>query len=893
MKRMLFNATHSEELRVAIVDGQKLLDLDIETTGKEQRKSNIYKGVVTRIEPSLEAAFIDYGADRHGFLPFKEVSRAFFRNPEADPTRTRIQDALKEGQELIVQVDKDERGNKGAALTTFVSLAGRYLVLMPNNPRGGGVSRRVEGEERNELRDNIGQLDIPPGMSVIARTAGIGRTAEELSWDLNYLLQLWHAIENAAKQQQGAFLIYQEGSLVIRAIRDYFHQDIGEILIDTETIFEQARQFMGHVMPHNVSRVKLYSDDVPLFSRFQIEHQIETAYSRQVPLPSGGSVVIDHTEAMVAIDVNSARSTRGSDIEETALRTNVEAADEIARQLRLRDLGGLVVIDFIDMEIQKSQREVENRLRDALKFDRARVQTGKISRFGLLELSRQRLQTSLGETSHIPCPRCSGTGHIRSIESTALHILRILQEEAMKEGTASVAAQVPVDVATYLLNEKRTEFEQMEQRMKVNFVLIPNIHLETPNYTVTRLRHDELNQQTTPQPSYRMVEVPPEASESLPMQKPEVTRPQAAVQGITPTQPAPIREEPKALSIFEKIFGWLTRSVDESKEAVKTRPRDQQQRRPARDDRRRDRGERKEGRGRGRESREETRQDGRRDQRPPRPQNGDQRRQPQDRTQPPRVPNREQSQQAQAETAPAAIEQRLPGDRVEESTESRGGRRRRRRGRGERRPDTPARTQASPDAEQSQPASAVPPAPTMVPEPAIAALPEVDNRPFAMEEASPLPETETGTEQIQTAPIMTSLPDLPPSEEVAMAVAAVHEEPEQPGQTEEHPAPAPESRPQPEQALEVAHAPDEPPRKVEPTPVAAPSDWQMPPVELPTDLVLIETQPEKLAQARVQEVQEPEPPKPRRTRPPEPEIQDEPLVQIETRNEQPTERESV
>ncbi|MGQ0577579.1 MAG: Rne/Rng family ribonuclease, partial [Betaproteobacteria bacterium] len=387
MKRMLFNATHAEELRVAIVDGQKLIDLDIETAGQEQRKSNIYKGVITRIEPSLEAAFIDYGSERHGFLPFKEVSRSFFQNPDADPTRVRIQDALREGQELIVQVDKDERGNKGAALTTFISLAGRYLVLMPNNPRGGGVSRRVEGEDRNELRDTISQLDVPPGMSIIARTAGIGRSVEELTWDLNYLMQLWRAIETAAKQQGGAFLIYQEGSLVIRAIRDYFHQEIGEILVDTESIYEQARQFMGHVMPQNVNRVKLYKDDVPLFSRFQIEHQIETAYSRQVPLPSGGAVVIDHTEALVSVDVNSARATRGADIEETALRTNLEAADEIARQLRLRDLGGLVVIDFIDMESARNQRDVENRLRDALKYDRARVQTGKISRFGLLELS--------------------------------------------------------------------------------------------------------------------------------------------------------------------------------------------------------------------------------------------------------------------------------------------------------------------------------------------------------------------------------------------------------------------------------------------------------------------------------------------------------------------------
>jgi ribonuclease E len=452
MKRMLFNATQPEELRVAIVDGQKLIDLDIESAGKEQRKSNIYKAVITRLEPSLEAAFVEYGGERHGFLPFKEISRSYFKD-NADPARVRVQEVLHEGQELIVQVDKDERGTKGAALTTYISLAGRHLVLMPNNPRGGGVSRRIEGEDRAELRDVMSQLNVPAGMSIIARTAGIGRSEEEVQWYLNDLLQLWRAIEDASKNQSGAFLIYQESSLVIRAIRDYFHQEIGEILIDTESIYEQACQFMSHVMPANVNRVKLYRDDVPLFSRFQIEHQIETAYSRQVTLPSGGAIVIDHTEALVSVDVNSARATRGSDIEQTALNTNLEAADEIARQLRLRDMGGLVVIDFIDMEITRNQREVENRLHESLRYDRARVQMGKISRFGLLELSRQRLRPSLGESSYISCPRCHGTGHIRGTDSSALHILRIIQEEAMKENTAVLHAQVPVDVATYLLNE--------------------------------------------------------------------------------------------------------------------------------------------------------------------------------------------------------------------------------------------------------------------------------------------------------------------------------------------------------------------------------------------------------------------------------------------------------
>lgn len=573
MKRMLFNATQAEELRVAIVDGQKLIDLDIESAGKEQRKSNIYKGVITRIEPSLEAAFVDYGNDRHGFLPFKEVARAYFKSG-IDVSKARIQDALRERQEIIVQVDKDERGNKGAALTTFISLAGRYLVLMPNNPRGGGVSRRIEGEERAELKETVAQLDVPNGMSVIARTAGIGRSAEELNWDLKYLLQLWTAIEGAAHQQDGAFLIFQESSLVIRAIRDYFHEEIGEILIDTESIHEQAVQFMSHVMPNYVDRAKLYHDDVPLFSRFQIEHQIESAFSRSVNLPAGGAIVIDHTEALVSIDVNSARSTRGADIEETAFRTNLEAADEAARQLRLRDLGGLVVIDFIDMESQRNQREVENRLRDALKYDRARVQIGKISRFGLMELSRQRLRPSLGESNHSACPRCHGTGHIRGTESTALHILRIIQEEAMKDNTAAVHAQVPVDVATFLLNEKRVDLQLLESRHRVNVMLIPNIHLQTPNYTISRMRHDDLNQSEPLAPSYQMVQLPSEEDKSGAEAEAAIPKQEAAVKGITPMQmqPAPMRAaEPAAAapstalpageedSIIGKIMGWFRR----------------------------------------------------------------------------------------------------------------------------------------------------------------------------------------------------------------------------------------------------------------------------------------------------------------------------------------------
>ena len=565
MKRMLFNATQSEELRVAIVDGQKLIDLDIEHAGKEQRKSNIYKGVITRIEPSLEAAFVDYGQDRHGFLPFKEVARSYYK--EGADSRARIQDALKEGQEIIVQVDKDERGNKGAALTTFISLAGRYLVLMPNTPRGGGVSRRIEGEDRDELRDVLAKLEVPKGMSIIARTAGIGRSVEELQWDLNYLTQLWTAIDGASAMQPGAYLIYQEGSLVIRAIRDYFSSDIGEILIDTPDIHEQAVQFMNHVMPGNVARVKLYQDEIPLFTRFQIEHQIESAFAREVRLPSGGAIVIDHTEALVSVDVNSGRATRGSDIEQTALNTNLEAAEEVARQLRLRDLGGLVVIDFIDMESQRNQREVENALRDALHLDRARVQTGKISRFGLLELSRQRLRPSLGETNHIPCPRCHGTGHIRGIESTALHILRITQEDAMKENSAIIQVQLPVEVATFLLNEKRADIHKIEQRMGVEVVLIPNIHLETPNYNITRIKHDDVTQDNN-RASYNMVELPTETTYvAHAAEEAKAAKPVAAVKGITPAAPAPIvveKEQPK-ISLFARIKNFFT-SVTKTEE---------------------------------------------------------------------------------------------------------------------------------------------------------------------------------------------------------------------------------------------------------------------------------------------------------------------------------------
>ncbi|MBW8847504.1 MAG: Rne/Rng family ribonuclease [Burkholderiales bacterium] len=539
MKRMLINATQPEERRLAIVDGQKLLDFETEIEGREQRKGNIYKAVVTRVEPSLEACFVDYGEDRHGFLPFKEISRQFFREG-ADVKNATIKDAIKEGQELLVQVEKEERGNKGAALTTFVSLAGRYLVLMPNNPRGGGVSRRIEGEDREELKENLDQLEYPKGMSLIARTAGIGRTAPELQWDLNYMLKLWTAIDDAAKGGKGAYLIYQESSLVIRAIRDYFTSDIGEILIDTDDLFEQAHQFMNHVMPDQGHRVKRYRDDAPLFSRFQIEHQIETAHSRTVNLPSGGAIVIDHTEALVSVDVNSARATRGGDIEETATRTNLEAADEIARQMRLRDLGGLIVVDFIDMEESKNRRDVEQRLRDALRNDRARVQFASISKFGLLEMSRQRLRPALSEGNHITCPRCNGTGHIRDTESSALQILRMVQEEAMKDNTAAVHVQVPVEVTSFLLNEKRTEISKIELKQRVTVLLVPNKHLETPNYKLERLRHDDPRLENL-QASYTMIEEPTDEvgiTRRGDIEKKNKQEP--VIKGILPEQPAPV-----------------------------------------------------------------------------------------------------------------------------------------------------------------------------------------------------------------------------------------------------------------------------------------------------------------------------------------------------------------
>ena len=564
MKRMLINGTQTEERRLAIVDGQKLLDYEIEIEGREQRKGNVYKAVVTRVEPSLEACFVDYGEERHGFLPFKEISRQYFAEG-VSASQARISDAIREGQELLVQVEKEERGNKGAALTTFISLAGRYVVLMPNNPRGGGVSRRIEGDERAELKEAMDQLQYPKGMSIIARTAGIGRNAPELQWDLNYLLKLWEAIDGAAKAGKGAFLIYQESNLVVRALRDYFSPEIGDILIDADDIYEQAHQFMNHVMPEHAAKVKRYRDDTPLFSRFQIEHQIESAYARIVTLPSGGAIVIDHTEALVSIDVNSARAIRGGDIEETATRTNLEAADEVARQMRLRDLGGLIVIDFIDMDEQKNRREVENRLRDALRLDRARVQFGSISKFGLLEMSRQRLRPALSEGASIPCPRCGGSGHVRDIESSALQILRIIQEEAMKDNTAAVHAQVPVEVASFLLNEKRPEIAKIELRQRVRVTLIPNRSLETPNYRLERLKYDDPRLENLTA-SYQMVAEPEDEAVVTHRRQEPTNRQTPVIKGILPERPpvvepvpAPVQQAVTAApeSFMDMIRRWL------------------------------------------------------------------------------------------------------------------------------------------------------------------------------------------------------------------------------------------------------------------------------------------------------------------------------------------------
>ena len=575
MKRMLINATQAEELRVALVDGQKLYDFDIEVPSKEQKKSNIYKGIITRVEPSLEAAFINYGADKHGFLPFKEISplyRQLQEGVEVDGRRPAIKDLIKEGQEILVQIEKEERGNKGAALTTYISLAGTYLVLMPNNPKAGGISRRIEGETRSDLREVMASLEIPETMGLIVRTAGCGKNAEELQWDLNYLLQLWEAIDRSSNEQKAPFLVFQESNVIIRALRDHLRGNIDEILIDNAESFALVQDFLKQVMPHFLPKAKLYQDAVPLFSRYQIESQIEVAYCREVSLPSGGSLVIDHTEALTSVDINSARATKGSDIEETALNTNLEAADEIARQLRLRDLGGLFVIDFIDMMSNKNQRTVENHLRDALKIDRARIQTGRISRFGLLEMSRQRMRPSLGDSTQLPCPRCKGQGTIRNVESVALSVLRILEEEAMKKGTEKVIAHLPIECATFLLNEKRHAIEQIEQRLKIGIIILPSKHLETPAYDIERIKEKEFGDE---RPSYLQIKTEDIAVPDFAQQiKPKIER--AVIKEFMHDSPAPVQAKSEAASLIKrfwnKLLGSDTAAVTEVAGDVKMLP---------------------------------------------------------------------------------------------------------------------------------------------------------------------------------------------------------------------------------------------------------------------------------------------------------------------------------
>ena len=593
MKRMIINATQPEELRVALVDGQKLYDLDIESIGKEQKKSNVYKAKIMRVEPSLEAAFVDYGAERHGFLPLKEISRSVFIKSPSGGGRVKIKDVIKEGQEIIVQVEKEERGNKGAALTTFVSLAGRYLVAMPNNPRAGGVSRQIEGSDREESKKAMNELEIPEGMGLILRTAGIGKATEELQWDLDYLKQLWTAIEDAVESKEAPFLIYQEHDVIIRAIRDYLRNDIAEILVDNKELYDKAVEFMQQVMPHNLRKLKHYTDSTPLFTRYQIESQIETAFGREVRLPSGGSIVIEPTEALTTIDINSARATKGSDIEETATNTNLEAADEVARQLRLRDLGGLVVIDFIDMFAAKNQRAVENRLKEALKVDRARVQIGRISRFGLLEMSRQRLSASLIEGTHETCPRCSGLGTIRGTASLGLYLLRIIQEEAMKEGVGRIVVQLPVDTATFLLNEKRAEIIALETRLGVDVLLIPNPQLETPHYEVERFRKQVLEAPDwKEEASYDLVKITDEELATTGFSE-QAAAEIAAVQEISRTTPKPSGtatsnkpvQKASEDGLIKRMFTGLFASGASSKVAEEKKPaarKKTSQRRPAR-----------------------------------------------------------------------------------------------------------------------------------------------------------------------------------------------------------------------------------------------------------------------------------------------------------------------
>jgi ribonuclease E len=711
---MLVNATQQEELRVAMVDGQKLYDLSIEIPSREQKKANIYKARISRVEPSLEAAFVDYGAQRHGFLPLKEISREYFR---AQPQgRLNIRELVTEGQELLVQVEKEERGNKGAALTTFISLAGRFLVLMPNNPRAGGVSRRIEGEDRDQMREVMNQLNVPDGMGAIVRTAGVGRSAEELQWDLDNLKTQWEAIAEAGKGRGAPFLVYQEGDAVTRALRDYLTDDIGEILVDDEGAFQKGLEYMQRFMPNDTQRrLKLYVDDIPLFTRYQIESQIESAYAHKVQLPSGGSLVIDYTEALVSVDINSARATRGADIEATACNTNLEAADEIARQLRIRDIGGLIVIDFIDMESQKNQRDVEDRLREAMKMDRARIQIGRLSRFGLMEMSRQRLRPSLGESSHLVCPRCNGIGSIRSIESLALSILRLIGEETRKDRTARLIVQVPVDVATYLINEKRDALRALEDKSHAQMVIVPNPHIQTPEYSIRRVRDDEAQLAENSQVSYQIPAAPVVADAAERDRKPPAEQP--AVAALLPRTAAPIVAAPtpkhvpaaEPLSrpgLFARIKGWFEAAPVDTAAAQQNGTPAAVEREPAREPRRShsERGDRGNRGGRGRDRRPERHGNGRgrdepryeprgstergRDEPRREPRRDEPRRDEPRRDEPPREEPRRTEPQRDApeprETRDATPEGPPQGDRPPRTGRSRRGGRRRRRGAGNR-----------------------------------------------------------------------------------------------------------------------------------------------------------------------------------------------------------------
>jgi len=693
MKRMLVNATQQEELRVALVDGQKLYDLSIELRSREQKKANVYKGRISRVEPSLEACFVEYGAQRHGFLPLKEVSKEFFRQ-QPQGGRLNIRDLLAEGQEILVQVEKEERGTKGAALTTFISLAGRFLVLMPNNPRAGGVSRRIEGEDRDQMREVMNQLQIPEGMGAIVRTAGVGRTVEELQWDLDNLRTQWDQIAAAAQERSAPFLVYRESDAVTRAMRDYLSDDIGEVLVDDPPAFQKAQEYMQRFMPAELQRrLKLYTDDIALFTRFQIESQIESAYGHKVQLPSGGSIVIDYTEALVSIDINSARATRGADIETTATNTNLEAADEIARQLRIRDIGGLIVIDFIDMESTKNQRDVEDRLRDAMKMDRARIQIGRLSRFGLLEMSRQRLRPSLGETSHIVCPRCVGIGSIRSVESMALAILRLIGEELRKDRTARVVVQVPVEVATYIFNEKREWLRTLEDKSEIELLIVPNPHIQTPEYSISRVRDDETELVENKQASYLLPTAPTVAEPALAHEsKPQLEA--AAVATLLPTTSAPqstptavptlqAAAQPGIWARLKRFFaGEAAPAVAPAREtaAAASATRHEHSERGNRSDPRRDRG-------RSDHRRPPRRADGARRDHEPRDRNRDRDRDRKPRDRPPEragepiaVPRREEPAASALPTPPVSQGTDAPLDQAER-VEPRRGRRGRRRGR--------------------------------------------------------------------------------------------------------------------------------------------------------------------------------------------------------------------